>query len=254
MPERPSPTRSRRVTPTRVQPLPQTARARVDRGTVIAVYGTRADVGVTTVATALALAFRSLDVGDVGFAELNARAASRVASELSVRTTPTDLALVPETPDRAPIRGTHAALERRGLGVWGLAITRSRVPAIGDAKAVIAALDVMRERCAVSVAELGHQVNERTLAAFDAADRIVVVTEAVVPSLRGTQRVLRLCQRLNYPDEKMCVVLNRFDAPGAMTPADVAAVLRRELYWKIPAGRKVDVTGLAAKLAGVAER
>ena len=119
----------------------------------------------------------------------------------------------------------------------------------GDAKAVTAALDVMRDKCAVSVAELGHQVTERTLAAFDAADRIVLVTEGAVPSLRGTQRVLRLCQRLNYPDEKMCVVLNRFDAPTAMTPTDVSAVLRREVYWKISAGPDVDLAGLAAKLA-----
>jgi hypothetical protein len=219
---------------------------------VIAVYGTRADVGVTTVAAALALAFRSLDVGDVGFAELNARASTtggRSASGLSVRTTPTDMSEMPATSDRVPIQGTHAALERRGDAVWALAMTRTRAPAIGDAKAVSAALDVMRDKCAVSVAELGHQVTERTLAAFDVADRIVIVTEGAVPSLRGTQRVLRLCHRLNYPDEKMCVVLNRFDAPGALSPPDVAAALRREVYWKIPDGPAVDVAGLAAKLA-----
>ena len=215
-------------------------------------YGTRADVGVTTVATALALAFRSLDKGDVGFAELNARASSTVApsaSGLSMRTTPTDVAQLPATSDSVPIQGTHAALERRGDRVWGLTMTQSRLTTIGDAKAVIAALDVMRDKCAVSVAELGHQVNERTLAAFDVADRIVVVTEGAVPSVRGTQRVLRLCQRLNYPDEKMCVVLNRFDAPGALSPSDVAIALRREVFWKIPAGPTLDVAGLAAKLA-----
>ena len=250
MPERPSPTKSRRVTSHLAPATPSQARARAERGIIIAVYGTRADVGVTTVATAVALAFRSLGLGDVGFAELNARAStgSRNASGLSARTTPTDIAQSPETSDRVPIQGTHAALERRGEGVWALAITRARVPAIGDAKAVTAALDVMRDRCAVGVAELGHQVTERTLAAFDVADRIVLVTEGVVPSLRGTQRVLRLCQRLNYPDEKMCVVLNRFDAPGALSPSDVAAALRREVYWKIPAGPAVDVVGLAAKL------
>jgi pilus assembly protein CpaE len=170
-------------------------------------------------------------------------------SALSTRIMPTDLARTSATDDHIPIPGTHAALERRGEGFWALALTRTRVPAIGDAKAVTAALDVMREKCAVSVAELGHQVTERTLAAFDAADRIVLVTEGAVASLRGTQRVLRLCQRLNYPDEKMCVVLNRFDAPTAMTPADVSAVLRREVYWKVSAGPDVDLSGLAAKLA-----
>jgi Flp pilus assembly CpaE family ATPase len=192
MPERPSPTASPRVTPGEsfVQ-----AGSRANSGTVIAVYGTRADVGVTTIATALALAFRSLEGNDVGLAELGARTA-----------------------------------------------------AVSDAKAVTATLEVMRGRFAVSVAELGHQVSERALAAFDVADRIVIVTEAAVPSLRATQRVLRLCHRLNYPDEKMCVVVNRFDAPGALSPADIAVALRREVFWKIPTQPNVDVTGLAAKL------
>ena len=251
MPERPSPPASRRVTPRRAALPPEQREGKREGNSVIAVYGTRPEVGGTTVASALALAFRSLGAGDVAFAELNARASSESgagASGLAARTTPTDVSAAPATPDRVPIQGTHAALERRGGGMWALAITRARAPAIGDAKGVTAALDVMRENCAVSVVELGHQVTERALAAFDAADRIVLVTEGAVPSLRGTQRVLRLCQRLNYPDEKMCVVLNRFDAAGAMSPADVSAVLRREVFWKIPAGGSLDLAGLAAKL------
>ena len=101
---------------------------------------------------------------------------------------------------------------------------------------------------AVSVAELEHQVNERTLAAFDAADRIVMVTEGSVPALRGTQRVLRLCHRLNYPDEKMSVVVNRYDAAGTIAVADIATILKREVFWKLPTGVPVDATGLAEKL------
>jgi pilus assembly protein CpaE len=243
---------SRRITPSRSPVASSRGAGGGERGEVVAVYGTRADVGVTTIASALALAFLSLDKGDVGFAELNARASSTSGSRaagLGARTTPTELSQIPPSADRVPIQGTNAALERRGPGVWALAMTRGRVPAIGDAKAVAAALDVMSEKCAVSIAELGHQVTERTLAAFDIADRIVLVTDGSVPSLRGTQRVLRLCQRLNYPDEKMCVVLNRFDAPGAMSPVDVAAALRREVYWKVPADPAIDLGGLAVRLS-----
>jgi len=96
--------------------------------------------------------------------------------------------------------------------------------------------------------ELEHQVNERTLAAFDAADRIVIVTEGSVPTLRGTQRVLRLCRRLNYPDEKMCVVVNRSDAPGSLAAADIAVALKREVVWKIGLADAFDLGGLAERL------
>jgi pilus assembly protein CpaE len=130
-------------------------------------------------------------------------------------------------------------------------VTRPRTPATGDAKGVTVALETIRAHFPVSVAELEHQVNDRTLAAFEAAERILLVTEGSVPSIRGTQRVLRLCRRLNYPDEKMCVILNRHESPGALDVADVAAALKREIFWKIPDEPSIDLTGLAEKLLSV---
>jgi Flp pilus assembly CpaE family ATPase len=234
MPERLSPTASRRITPVDSSTPDQIEPSADDVGRLVVVYGPRADVGVTTVAEALSLAFRSVVGNDVALAELDPRgdrAHSHDGMSVAI-----------------DIPGADSAMVRRTDGVWTFAMTRPLAPAVGDAKAVTVALDAMRARFPVSVAELEHQVNERTLAAFDAADRIVMLTEGTVPSVRGTQRVLRLCQRLNYPDEKMCLVLNRFDAPGALSAADVAAALRRELYWMVAASSPVDVAGLAAKL------
>jgi len=207
------------------------------------VYGARADVGVSTVATSLARAFRSLGSEQVALVELDARAV-RARSALL-----TGDGLTPVT-DAEPfdIPVLNSALIRQSDGVWTLAMTRPRTPAVGDAKSVTVALDAIRARFPVSIVELEHQVNERTLAAFDAADRIVIVTEGSVPTLRGTQRVLRLCRRLNYPDEKMCVVVNRSDAPGSLAVADISVALKREVFWKIGEAEVLDVTGLAERL------
>jgi pilus assembly protein CpaE len=211
---------------------------------VIAVYGARADVGVTTVAASLARAFRSLGSEHVALVELDARAVRARSAPL------TDEVLAAAIdPERFDIPGMNAALIPQNDGVWTLALTRPRTPAMGDAKSVTVALDAIRARFPVSVVELEHQVNERTLAAFDAADRIVIVTEGSVPTLRGTQRVLRLCRRLNYPDEKMCVVVNRSDAPGSLAAADIAVALKREVVWKIGVADAVDLAGLAERLS-----
>lgn len=220
-----------------------TKRIRTAGGLVIAVYGARADVGVTTVATALARAFRSLGSEQVALVELDARAV-RARSALL---TGDVLAAVTDA-EHFDVPGMNAVLIPQRDGVWTLALTRPRTPAMGDAKSVIVALDAIRARFPVIVVELEHQVNERTLAAFDAADRIVIVTEGAVPTLRGTQRVLRLCRRLNYPDEKMCVVVNRSDAPGSLTAADIAVALKREVVWKIGESDSFDLAGLAERL------
>ena len=240
MPERFSPTASRRITPRSVSPQEPPPRGRPPGGLVIAVYGARGDVGVTTVASSLARAFRSLGSESVAYAELDPRV---------VRARPHASNGRNET-ERIAIPGVNAALVRHDDGVWTLAMTRPRTPAVGDAKSVTVALDTMRGRFPVSVAELEHQVNERTLAAFDAADRILLVTEGAVPSLRGTQRVLRLCRRLNYPDEKMCVVVNSFDAPDALPVADISVALKREIFWRIGSDGSTDLLGLAEKLLG----
>jgi pilus assembly protein CpaE len=219
-----------------------TKRIRTTGGLVIAVYGARADVGVTTVATALARAFRSLRSEHVALVELDARAVrARSALLTDVQTAVTDA-------EHFDIPGMNAVLVPQSDGLWILVLTRPRTPAMGDAKSVIVALDAIRGRFPVSVVELEHQVNERTLAAFDAADRIVIVTEGSVPTLRGTQRVLRLCRRLNYPDEKMCVVVNRSDGPGSLAAADIAVALKREVVWKIGESTAFDLAGLAERL------
>ena len=210
---------------------------------MIAVYGARADVGVTTVATSLARAFRSLGSEHVALVELDARAVRARSASL----TGDVLAAMTDT-ERFDIPGMNAVLIPQRDGVWTLALTRPRTPAMGDAKSVTVALDAIRARFPVSIVELEHQVNERTLAAFDAADRIVIVTEGSVPTLRGTQRVLRLCRRLNYPDEKMCVVVNRSDAPGSLAAADISVALKREVVWKIGVADVFDLVGLAERL------
>src|SRR5215207_9228928 len=116
MAERPSPAASRRIAPADGPPPPPPARSRSDRGQVIAVYGSRADVGVATIAAALALAFRSLGSDDVGLAELDPRLASRT------RTVRGTSVAKPDAPannaDRIAIPGTDAFLLKREDGVW----------------------------------------------------------------------------------------------------------------------------------------
>lgn len=245
MPERPREKSSRNATPDDVTQPEQSARHGSPSGLVVAVYGARGGVGVTAIANSLARELRSSERPDVALAELDPRAvrARSHARGLGLSVTPS----IPDNDrDRLLIPDLDAALVRGSDGVWTLVMTRPRTPT-GDAKSVATALDLMRSRFPVSVVELEHQMNERTLAAFDAADRILLVTEGSVPSLRATQRVLRLCQRLNYPDEKMCVVLNRVGAPGSLPVADVSAALRREVYWRIAYGH-LTTAGLGERL------
>ncbi|MEO6445613.1 MAG: hypothetical protein ABIZ91_08250 [Gemmatimonadaceae bacterium] len=96
--------------------------------------------------------------------------------------------------------------------------------------------------------------NEQVLAAFDASDRVLLLCDPSVASIRGTQRTLKLCGSLGYGIEKTAVVLHDFPDDGPLSPADAAAALRREILWAIPAraagqaAREAAFAALAARL------
>jgi pilus assembly protein CpaE len=73
----------------------------------------------------------------------------------------------------------------------------------------------------------------------------VLVTELSVTALRSTQRTLGLCRRLGYPDEKLCVVVNRFQSGEVLSPADASDLLKAEIFWRLPNDYKTAAAALA---------
>src|SRR5206468_3573816 len=97
-------------------------------------------------------------------------------------------------------------------GVWVLpASENEEVADLLDATAAASILNHLRAQFSV-VVDCEHHMSDRTLAAFDAADRIVLVTQLIVPALRSTKRSLELWGRLGYPDPKLFVFVRRHQA------------------------------------------
>src|SRR5689334_5499023 len=119
MPERSSPTASRRITPPAAEAHEPAQQVRTTGGVIIAVYGPRADVGVTTVAASLARAFRSMGSDDVALAELDPRV-------IRARSQALDLLGNGEltSQEHVVIPGLDAVLVRQREGLWTLAMTR----------------------------------------------------------------------------------------------------------------------------------
>jgi MinD-like ATPase involved in chromosome partitioning or flagellar assembly len=77
---------------------------------------------------------------------------------------------------------------------------------------------------------------ERTLATFDAADRILLVADLSVPSIRGLQRTLRLVDSLGLAPERTPVVLYNCREDAGISPSEVAGVLSREVFAMLQPG------------------
>ena len=203
------------------------------RGLVTAVYSSKGGLGTTAVAMNLAYAYarnhpdRRVALADfvVGSGDVRVMLDLKPAYDIG------DLVM---KVDRVDEELLFAVLTATAGGVWILpASEKEEVGDMLDATASASILNHLRAHFNV-VIDCEHHMSDRTLAAFDAADRIVLVTQLTVPALRATKRTLELCERLGYPDSKLFVVVNRYHSGDVVTPNDAKDVLGREVFWKIP--------------------
>lgn len=203
-------------------------------GMVYAVYSGKGGMGTSTVAVNLAAAIAAARPdGRIALADFMV-SGGEVGVLLDLKPAYTIGDLVKKV-DRVDAELLYSLLTFASDGVFVLpASDRPEVAEEIDAGIATAILDHLRAAFAYTVVDCEHHMSERTLAALDAADRILLVTQLNVPALRNMQRTIELCRRLGYPDEKLCVVVNRVQSGDVVSVSDAAKVLDRDIFHRLP--------------------
>ncbi|HEV7990654.1 MAG TPA: P-loop NTPase [Gemmatimonadaceae bacterium] len=217
-----------------VDRLLRRGRMEVEKGTTIAVYSAKGGLGTTSISLNLAFALADANPNArVALADLVVHGGDlRVMLNLAPAYDVGDLAA---RVNRIDADLLTSILTPSAGGVWVL--PSSDRPEIADMvdSAMAARLIVeLRKHFVYTVLDCEHYLTDRTLAALDAADRIILVTQLNVAALRGTQRTIALCQRLGYGDEKLLIVVNRHQANEILTPSDARTLLNMPLYHLLP--------------------
>ena len=103
-----------------------------------------------------------------------------------------------------------------------------------DVPSVGSLFHVLRRDFAATVVDTDHHLADQTLAALDAADRIVLVTALDVSALRSAQRTIGVFNRLGYDHDKLMVVANRRSDRDRITMTDAERVLGRPVSLALP--------------------
>jgi pilus assembly protein CpaE len=245
------------------------------RGSVFALYSSKGGLGTTSIATNLSHALAK------NHRESRVAIADLVVTDGDVRVflnlkPAYDLGDLVKKLDRVDAELLYSLMTPYREGIWALPGPDSpEHDELLDGSTVSTIVDQLRSNFAFTVLDCEHHMSERTLAAMDLADRILLVTQLNVPSLRSTQRTLAICRRLGYANEKMCVVINRHQSGEVLSLSDATDVLKCEVFWKLPNDYRVSAGALmkgvpvaeldpscklawsygqlAAKLAGVGE-
>jgi pilus assembly protein CpaE len=134
-------------------------------------------------------------------------------------------------------------------------------------------LAFLRQHYDYLVVDTPRSFAPNTLAVFEQADLLFLVTVADLPSLRNIQRGMPLFKRvLTKGEEQVRLILNRYEPDDTVSVADVERSLGLKVFWKVSneyeavlgsvtAGKPIvlnggspytrDLAGLAAEVTGV---
>jgi pilus assembly protein CpaE len=104
---------------------------------------------------------------------------------------------------------------------------------VGQAE-LAAAINAARSTFSAVVVDTGPLFDAAMLAALDHTDRLLLICNPEVTSLKNVRIGLETIERLGFPQERVSIVANRIGAPGAVTRAEIEEALERKIGYELP--------------------
>lgn len=212
-------------------------------GRVTAVFSTKGGVGVTTLATNVAVCLAQRGSNTL-LVDLDTRQ-SDVATFLNLRGTYSVLDAF-ENVGRMDESFLRGLLSRHTSGLWVLP-GPSRIERLQfAAEPVRVGIEIMRSHFDHVIVDLRHDLDPGSVAALEAADAILVLTSLDVPSVRSTAAGLAAFRQLGISTQKARVVVMRDETSDAVTTKHVRDALDMPVFWKVPNDYQANVSSINA--------
>lgn len=208
-------------------------------GKIVAVFSTKGGVGKTTIATNLAAELASHARKSVVLVDLDLQFGdvAIMLDSVPIRTI-ADIAKEDEIDSEL----VEACLLTHKSGVRVLASPlRPEQAEIITAKHVEAILTLLAETYDFIIVDMPQGLNDITLAALDAADKILLVTTLELPAIKNARLCLEIMEALGYDQDKVKLVLNRSSRDIGLSIEEMEKTLRRSVDVHIPSDGRVVV-------------
>lgn len=209
-----------------------------DQGRLIAVHSLRGGIGTSSLANNMAIGLQGLWQYATLLLDMVPNAGQQAMMlNMPVKRSWADLNMIP--PQELDLNTLAAIIRQHSSGLHLMA--SPKLPS--DAEGVTAehfdvGLKVLKNRYAYIVADLPHDFSSLTLEVLQAADMILLVTAPEIASVRAASIALETYKQLNYPEEKIKIVLNWTFAQGGLAHEAIESALHAPIQLVIPYGER----------------
>lgn len=84
------------------------------------------------------------------------------------------------------------------------------------------------------ILDIGHALDAPTIQALDKADKIYAVLQSTLPFIGGAKRMLEIFQKLEYPESKTELILNRYETSCDVNAKAIQAALGKPICLTLP--------------------
>ena len=203
-------------------------------GKIYSVFSNKGGIGKTSMATNLALQLADVTGEKVCLIDLNLQMGD-IATFLDINPS-FDIAYVITHLSRLDESFLYSSLEKyKDKDVYILADP----PDIEQAEEISAddintLLNFLKTMFGYIIIDTSSNFDVKTLTCLDVSDYIFLVLMVNLPSIRNCQKCLSLFKRLEYDEEKIKLVVNRYIEDDEISVDDVEEALNHSIYWKIP--------------------
>lgn len=212
-------------------------------GKIITVFSTKGGVGKTTIAANLAVAIQQKTGERVGIVDADLQFGD-IALLLNVmpRVTIADLARESEGLDDKVLAGYLTACGE-GISVLAAPLRPEQAETLSGA-CLTAILKAMRSQFRYVIVDTTPSFSEQMLAALDVSDLVLLVASLDLPTVKNIKLCMEILDSLEYPQEKVRLVLNRALSEGGMDIREAEECLHRKFVATLPSDGKTVVSSV----------